>query len=377
MTYHPKTKRKKKILTKIRVGEVSAVKIPANEHALATIMKGALPLVVSDPYKDEVMRKRAGLTTVSSGHTHLVHVDSFDGNESNSGSTSWEDDHSHPWVRVEDGTIKIGKADGHSHSIAVMGKNTPEAAQPAATEGLTKPGDDENNNMTPEEIQKQKEEFDAMQKRAEAAEKLSELNDAQREYRKSLDSDEARSEFVNKSDEDRQSDVDAKIAKAAESDPVVCEFEGKPVRKSQDPSGAIQAMAKKLGEQADELKKSREETEEIAFAKQAQDELSNTVGDEDVKVTLLKCVARVASAEMRGKVRALLKAADGAFRALTKSEGHGGVTVDTNSAEAQLDTLAKKIAAEENCTKPQGMAKALRTPEGEALYAQKNAEALV
>jgi hypothetical protein len=95
-------KPKKKIMRKFKMNEISAVDKPAQEGALAVIMKRAIKAVLTAP--DD------------SGHSHIVYL------ENNIDTTSYNNDeggigHSHPYVVNPDGSIRIAESDGHTHEI--------------------------------------------------------------------------------------------------------------------------------------------------------------------------------------------------------------------------------------------------------------------
>lgn len=113
------TKRKKTVMRTLKISEISGVDVPAQEGARAVIMKRA----------GEEFGKASALTSPEDGHSHLVALNGPpDGVELNSGFTSFENGHSHPWVRGPGGEIVIGTAqapDGgapHIHRVAFMSK---------------------------------------------------------------------------------------------------------------------------------------------------------------------------------------------------------------------------------------------------------------
>ncbi len=113
---------KKKIMRALKINEISGVDVPAQEGALSVIMKRATP-------EDENFEKMSALTSPDAGHSHLIALNgSPDGVELNSGFTSYEEGHTHPWVRGAGGEIVIGTArspdggDPHIHRIAFMSK---------------------------------------------------------------------------------------------------------------------------------------------------------------------------------------------------------------------------------------------------------------
>lgn len=66
------------------------------------------------------------LTSVTNGHQHLIDTCGWDGVQRTSGETSCamsegtDQGHEHPWVRMADGSITVGMADGHTHSVLEM-----------------------------------------------------------------------------------------------------------------------------------------------------------------------------------------------------------------------------------------------------------------
>ena len=110
----PKPKRRR--MTAVKLDEISGVDTPAQEGALAEFAKRKAAAVQGIA--------KAALTTATDGHTHLV--SDYDGKgQLTNGTTSWsgsggyETQHTHDWVRTEDGIV-IGEAFGHTHAIAAM-----------------------------------------------------------------------------------------------------------------------------------------------------------------------------------------------------------------------------------------------------------------
>ncbi len=126
---------RRRIMRSLKINEISAVDVPAQEGAVAVIMKRRDPAKkpekqarVPDPQTEELdFEKGAALTTENAGNTHLVGLTGHTGDEVNSGMTSWVDEHSHPWIRNVEDEIVIGAAPAsngevHSHQIAEMSK---------------------------------------------------------------------------------------------------------------------------------------------------------------------------------------------------------------------------------------------------------------
>lgn len=118
--YEGKSKRrKKKIMRTFKINEISGVDRPAQAPARALLMKRN-----DEPTAelDKAMGGKAALTTSDMGHTHLVPLEDFEGEEMRSGLTSFAEGHDHPWVMGEDGTVTIGWMNDHTHTIDVVGK---------------------------------------------------------------------------------------------------------------------------------------------------------------------------------------------------------------------------------------------------------------
>jgi hypothetical protein len=95
---------RKKRLTEFTIDEISLVDRPAQKGARVLLRKS----------EGAPVGKRAVLTDRDgSGHQHMVE----DSEDVQSGRTSYDQEHSHVWVRHADGTIEVGQEAGHSHSV--------------------------------------------------------------------------------------------------------------------------------------------------------------------------------------------------------------------------------------------------------------------
>lgn len=116
----PSCKPKKKILHALKVDEISGVDRPAQAPAKVVIMKRAT----------DQLEKNAALTTGVNGHSHLIPLMSYVYSEKGEmseeeeayGVSSYNHDHTHPWVRTSTGEIVIGTTEGHTHDIEAIGK---------------------------------------------------------------------------------------------------------------------------------------------------------------------------------------------------------------------------------------------------------------
>lgn len=355
---------KKKIMRVFKISEISAVDRPAQGGARMTLMKRAEPL---NKAEGEVF-KRLKLTTSEEGHSHLIN-DTEEG-----GETSWtksedsEYGHSHPWVKNDDGSISIGEADGHTHSVL---DTTFKSIHSEESEGGTSDGTKNNtaeslgsntkeSPMTEKVAAEHAAEVEALKSDLAVAKAYGSLTDAEKTHYTSL-SDEDKKSFLTKSADQRKDDV----AKAASSDPVVYKsVEGVEYRKSDDPR--LVALAKSADENSKIAKAEREQRENAEFAKRANEELKHLPGEEAHKVTLLKAVEAIADADAKAKVKEMLKANNDKMAKAFENLGTSGST--DKSSQEQLDALAKKYAEDHKVTFEKAMTEVLATAEGRELY---------
>jgi len=66
----------------------------------------------------EVAKRTPAMTAAAAGHQHLIHdTEERDGFTSYEVAPGSEYGHSHPWIRLEDGSVEIGEAAGHTHTV--------------------------------------------------------------------------------------------------------------------------------------------------------------------------------------------------------------------------------------------------------------------
>ena len=66
----------------------------------------------------EVTKRAPAMTDAAAGHQHLIHdTEERDGFTSYEVAPGSEYGHSHPWIRLEDGSVEIGEAAGHTHTV--------------------------------------------------------------------------------------------------------------------------------------------------------------------------------------------------------------------------------------------------------------------
>lgn len=350
---------KKNIMRKFRMFEISGVDKPAQAGALVSLMKRATP--TEEDAAD--LQKRAGITSATRGHTHLVVINYEDDYERSGdrthGTTSYADGHSHPWIMNDQGQIVIGEAAGHTHELVEIG-----ISQSAAWDFLNKNFNIEKEvgDMTPEEIKakaaKDKLDADAMKKSLDdltAANAvlsiLATMSDVENGYHASLD-DAGKAEFLAKSAADRVSIAKAAEVNKAAADPVIFKSaDGQEFRKSDDPR--LVSMAKQMDADRKELAISKAAAQNAAFAKTANEDFKYLPGDENVRIALAKAVDGIADETLKAGALAALKAHNAKMAPAFKNVGAGGQAVsDTDDgsqaqADAELDALAKSIAKAE------------------------------
>lgn len=355
--------------------------------------KGDKPKKGEPGYQEpKATKKRAFLTTPTDGHTHLLSDEVGPDMRGAAGSTSWEDGHSHPWIMNTDtGAITIGMVNGHTHEINMNGADgappgvidlSPGTGLAKATDGMPDPsvaskstsGDstaDPVGNVPHEVTMTEKNEktvdtdqaavakqLEEVTKRAERAEKVSELSDAQRGIFKSLDV-EKQDEFLALTPEQR----DAEVAKAAEANAVVFEDQGVQYRKNDDPR--LIALAKQAKLEREARVEAEKRASESDLRKRAE-ELQHIPGDVATRMNMLKGIDMLPE-DQRGPALESLKAQDLALGEAFKRAGTSAVPSEVNP----LDSIAKTLReADPSLTPEQAMAKALETPEGEAAYAK-------
>jgi hypothetical protein len=419
---------KKRIMRALKINEISGVDRPAQQGALAMIMKRN----DSEPQDQETVEKRAMLTASTDGHTHLVFVENGWG-ELNAGSTDYTNGHTHPWIRTESGQIVIGEAMGHVHAIGEVSKagKAVEGAMPDGsfpiknkadlknaiqafgrakdkaatakhirarakalgledvlpTEGvladlLSKSesgaaGENSGNNvgtkedtMTDKTTAVDKNEAAKVEELTKSLDKANRVLALKGDVREFYDSLEAakQDEFLTKSTEEQT----AEVAKSKDSDPVVYKTaDGVEYRKSDDQR--LVSLAKQNDELAKAAKESAAKAKEAELRKRASEELSHLPGSEDVRVALLKAVDAIEDEAVRKSALESLKAKDLAMKGAFEQKGHRG-SPEAGSSEDELDIMAKAYAKENKVSFEKAYAEVIKTDEGRKLYKKASAE---
>lgn len=329
-------KKKKRIMHKLKLNEISAVDKPAQSPALAVIMKRA----------DETIEKRMALVSMEVLHTHSITIDDW-AIVHKGGNTGWVDDHDHPFVIEEDGSITIGAAQGHLH---VIEKNVEEITKNGLTakqmEFIKTTANDGNEDTTMNDVEKAakkaKDEIAKLTKSLATATAIGTMNDSQRSMHAELTGDAA-DEFLAKSVEDREALVKAAVAKAAdENAEVYTSHDGEVFTKADDIR--MVNMAKKNDIMAAKLAKSAELVANADVSKRAGELFKNMTGKPETRTALLKAVEGIKDeAERKDVVEALTKS-DAGISDILKEHGHQTVVAKAGSPEeanAKLEELAK------------------------------------
>lgn len=340
--------KKRNIMRALKIAEISGVDVPAQEGAKALIMKRA-----GEPAVRPVT-KASALTSAVDGHSHMMYV-SYDGQEYNSGQTSWEAGHSHPWVRTEDGSVVIGEAAGHTHEIAVVGKAA--AEQAAGATGKEVGAKEPEMTKTVEDLQKQ----------LDRANAVAELSDAQKTHFKALDA-AGQDAFLAKSAAERDAELAAMVKAATDADPVVYKtVDGVELRKSA--GEAVIALAKSndvLRKQNDALVAKNADVE---LAAEVERDYAHLPGDVEARKALVKAAKGIPDEAQRTVALGALKAQSLALKSATETAGHGGEAPAAQGAEKELDELAKAYAKDNKVSFAKAYDAVLSTPKGSELYA--------
>ena len=228
---------------------------------------------------------------------------------------------------------------------------------PAGSEASSTPAGTNQESMTPQEIQ-------ALQKRLDRAEKIVGLTVAERELFQKM-ATEQQDSFLALSTADRL----AEVKKAADSNPVVyTDNKGREFRKSDDP------RLVELAKDADQARKDQAEAAKLAknerISKRASD-LKNLPGDAAEKVLLVEAIEKMDS-EQQGKLMGLLGKLDTELaKAFTKIGTTNTPNTEASTVEAKIETLAKSVREKNpRLTEAQAYDAALKSPEGQELYKQ-------
>lgn len=350
-------------MTKFTIDELSAVDVPAQEGARALILKRAEDHLEKFPEENRVV---GVLTSTVNGHAHLVWLHPGDraGLTSSARGPGEEDDwHDHPWI-LKDGVIIIGENDGHPHSVdpqdvleVVFSKNDissrhgelvsiQKLRDDYGIEFKRAPNSEEtgmpDNKPTGEQMSDEvRERLANAEKQADLATRALQLSAEQLAHYRELSAEE-RETFLNKSDADRETEV----SKKADADPVVyTDSGGREYRKSAGEQLIQLAKDRDADRQAlVELQKAQENE---SFLKRAEEELGHLPGDLATRAATLRAIENIPDEATRKAALESIHAGNKAMKAAFDRVGVSGEP-SSDSAEAQLDDLARKRAQEKD-----------------------------
>ncbi len=401
-------RRRRKMLA-LKINEISGVDVPAQEGAVAVILKRVDPSKqggAPDPQKDVSKSEVVLLTSEEQGHSHEIRIFRGDGGGSTGFSLTPKPDgeestnHDHPWVMTPDGQIIVGLNDGHTHSVEAdqftqalmalaasrlteevalaVGKGEQELPEGGKLADLLENEDSGQTEPETKEGQMATEKstkaadgtptVEQLQAQLARANSVASLNDAEKVHFEALKGDEADA-FLAKSADDRKADLE-KVAKASQdADPVVYTTkDGVELRKSVG-AGFI-AIAKSNDVLRDEVAELREDKVSSDLKKRAETELSHIPGTIETRTEMLKAIEGIKDEAAREASLNALKAQNEAMSKAFIVKGHGGSSIPGSPGD-ELDQLAKAYHAKHpEMTIEKAYTMVTSTEEGADLYAK-------
>ena len=341
---------KRNQITRLQVEEISGVDKAAQVPAEALLRKRADGLVTKNEFA------RPFLTSEVRGHQHVLDDTGAGGETSWLRSEGEENGHSHSWVRMLDGTLTIGAADGHSHEVLLMTHKTASGGkEQLMTETKTAA------EAQSEAVQKS---IADLTTRAERSEAVIKLNAAERGLFDGF-SPEDQSQFLAKSATERadavrnSQDANRVVYKSTSGDEYRANDDVRLVKMAKDRDAEKQRMEKAMSDLLTER-----------LTKRAEVELSHCPGTVADRAGILKALDGVSGAVE------FLKAADASLAKAFTSQGvSGGGGVELTKASDRLEVLAVKFASDNKLSIEKARAEVLETPEGGKLYMEMDAEA--
>ena len=362
--------KKKRIMRTFKINEISGVDVPAQQGARVTIMKRAEP-----GQKDDDAKKRMYgdlvqlLTSETEGHQHGIKMNVYDDGDISvyvmrALGDGAESEHDHPIVRNQDNAYQMGVVAGHTHEIdsAALGALILNLVTTKG-KGVDMDGKDKNTELSVEN-------FAALQKRLDRAEQVMKLVGDDRTHFDGL-KEEGQTAFLEKSAEDRATEIAA--AKAAlEGDPVVyTTTDGVELRKSVGP--LFISLAKSNDKVAKENKALLERLENAELLKRVEKEFKHLPGTAEERAELIKAVESIPDETKRTAAMNAMKSQNDALKGITETLGtSAGITIDPedDSPDSELEKLAQAYAKEHKVTEAVGFAKVTETGRGAELYAK-------
>lgn len=340
----------------LKVDEISGVDKAAQVPAEALLRKRAPGGETAQKHYEY---HRPLLTTEADGHQHVLDDCGAGGETSWIRSEGEEYGHSHSWVRMLDGTLVIGAAEGHTHEVIDPTNKSASGGANKETEPMTqnlkKAAD--GSDIT-EAVAKS---IADLTTRAERAEAISKLSADERGLFDGLNAD-GQTSFLAKSAGER-ADL---VRNSKDANSVVFKSRsGVEYRKNDDPR--LVQMAKDRDSDAERIEKAANELAMERLTKRAEAEMAHCPGTPEVRAGILKALDGVPGATE------FVKAAEASLAQAFKSSGSKGDGSDVTKAADRYEAMAKKYAADNKVSIEQARSDVLDTPEGAALYAEMSA----
>jgi hypothetical protein len=361
---------KKRRMTRMVLKEISAVDHPAQAAALVSIIKRHEVDPVDDYEKDLSADQRRHLADTGAalpdGSFYIRNGADLENaihawGRANPSDRKKVADHIKARARALGMTDKLPKDGELASMLKDADGDSDSPSSNTAKGGAT--------SMTPEQIAALTASNEQLTKRAERAEKVASLSDAEKAIFAKLEASK-QDEFLALTPAGRQAEVQKAAARAADVNPVVETIDGVEYRKNDDP------RLIRLAKQSQEDRTARiaaEASVKLEQLTKRAGELKHLPGDESVKVEMLKAIDGLPS-ELRTKVEAMLKAHDAGLARSFETRGVRGQN-DPASPQGQLDTIAKSMREKNpKLTEAQAQVAAMDTPEGRAAYAKMDEE---
>ena len=305
-------KKKRRIMRKLQIDEISSVDDPAQAGARVVFMKRA------DPEQQEL---DLGDDKTQSAVQHMV--DFLNGD-----------------------TKTIEKS---AMSTALL----------ALAKGVEKVADKPEAEIKTEELQTQLDRVTA----------IVGLDGDERSHFDALEGTEPENAFLAKSSDERKSEMDVAKQAVEDDDPVVLTTsDGIEIRKSA--GEALVAMAKSNEAIAKENKELRACREQEVLEKRATDDLAHMPGTVQVRAAMLKAVDGIGDKDQREAAMSSLKSQNDSMAAAFTERGTSIVPVEPGSFAEEFDNAVSDYAKEHKVGVPEATAAFVETPKGRELYAK-------
>jgi hypothetical protein len=243
-------------------------------------------------------------------------------------------------------------------------KANPGKGEKDLPETLKKSDNQEDNDMSKEQIDALNKKVDDLTARLTKSELRASMTDAQRAHYDGLEG--AAQEAFGKADAAERDEIVKKASQADESLTV----DGDTVRKSEVGEGVFRILKRqqeRIDSEASVAKKERDERLQKDLEAEAEREFPNLAGTPVEKAAMLKAIKAMPK-EQADKQMANLKSADTAMAKQLKELGVGGGEGEGSDAEAKLQKMAKERAEKDGTTIHKAYSAVLDTPEGAKLY---------